>query len=110
MVCFTLGKQSPNWTLKTDEATCFGVYYDRKHDALISHGELAISRFSKDGQIVWSESGADIFFEGFSLQPEHIETIDFDHRVYHFDYLMGQLKAEQDGGGNSAALHASPRR
>ena len=91
-MCFTVGNPRPDWTLKTDEATCFGVYYDRDHDALISHGELSICRFSREGGIIWSAGGADIFSEGFSMLPEHIEAIDFDHRVYHFDYLTGQTK------------------
>ncbi len=94
VVCFTLGNQRPDWILKTDEATCFGVYYDREHDALISHGELTISRLSRDGEILWSEGGADIFSEGFSLLPENIEAIDFDHRVYHFDYLTGTTRGD----------------
>ena len=92
IVCFTLGNQFPDWTLKADEATCFGVYYDREHDALISHCELTISRFSREGEIIWSEGGADIFSEGFSLLPDYIEAIDFDHSVYHFDYLTGESK------------------
>ena len=92
VVCFTIGSLRHDWALKTDEATCFGVYYDRDHDALISHGELTITRFSRDGEIIWSEGGADIFSEGFSLQPEHIVAIDFDHSVYQFDYLTGESK------------------
>ena len=89
IVCFTLGGYRPDWALRTDEATCFGVYYDREHDALISHGELSICRFSKDGKIIWSEGGADIFSEGFALRLDHVEAIDFDHRVYRFDYFTG---------------------
>lgn len=92
VVCFTIGNLHPDWALKTDEATCFGVYYDREHDALISHGELTISRFSGDGEMIWSAGGVGIFSEGFSLLPEHIEAIDFDHMVYHFDYLTGESK------------------
>jgi hypothetical protein len=94
VVCFTQGNQRPNWTLKVDGATCFGVYYDSKHDAFISHGELSICRFSKDGEIIWSEGGADIFSEGFAILDGHIAAIDFDHRVYHFDYLTGQSKVQ----------------
>jgi len=62
-VChFTPGNKELDWYLKVDEATCFGIYYDKRHGALISHGELQISRFSAGGQLFWSASGADIFF------------------------------------------------
>ena len=92
VVCFTLGNSSPDWTLKTDEATCFGVHYSRQHDALISHGELEIARFSPDGRILWSAGGADIFSEGFALLDESIEAVDFDGRRYSFDYATGESK------------------
>lgn len=91
VVCFTFGKSSPDWTLKTDEATCFGVHYSRQHDALISHGELEIARFSLDGRILWSSGGADIFSEGFALRDDCIEAFDFDGRRYCFDYAAGTL-------------------
>ena len=92
VVSLTIGNLHPDWALKIDEATCFGVHYDPEHDALISHGELTISRFSRDGEIIWSEGGADIFSEGFSLLPQHVEAIDFDRWVYHFDYVTGESK------------------
>ena len=90
VVKFTLGNPQPDWTLKTDGATCFGIYRDRGHDALISHGELEIARFSRDGDIIWSAGEADIFSEGFALLDDCIETIDFDGRQYHFDYATGK--------------------
>ena len=90
VVCFKLGNLSPDWTLKTDEATCFGVHYSRQHDALISHGELEITKFSPDGRILWAAGGADIFSEGFALLDECIEAVDFDGRRYSFDYATGE--------------------
>lgn len=90
VVCFTLGNSSPDWTLKTDEATCFGVHYSRQHNALISHGELEIARFSPDGRILWSAEGADIFSEGFALLDDCIEAVDFNGRRYCFDYATGK--------------------
>jgi len=89
VVSFTLGKPEPDWTLKTDEATCFGVHYSREHNALISHGELEIARFSPDGLMLWSSGGADIFSEGFTLLDDCIEAVDFDGRRYYFDYATG---------------------
>jgi hypothetical protein len=100
VVCFTLGHQEPNWTLRVDDATCFGVHYDPLHDALISHGELSICRFNRDGSVVWSAGGADIFSEGFTLRHEHVEAVDFDHRIYRFDFRTGQTLAEQGADGN----------
>lgn len=90
VVCLTLGSEHPDWTLEIDEATCFGLYYAPEHDALISHGELEIARFSRDGKILWSEGGADIFSEGISLHGDCIEAIDFDRRSYFFDYATGK--------------------
>lgn len=92
VLCFTLGNQHADWILKTDESTCFGIYFNREHDALISHGELSISRFSKEGKISWSKTGADIFSEGLTLLSDRVEAIDFNGRSYHFDYRTGQTK------------------
>lgn len=79
------------WSLQVDLATCFGIYWQRQRRALIAHGELAISRFSTDGRLIWQASGADIFTEGFDVLPDHIRAVDFDHSVYRFDYDTGEL-------------------
>ena len=90
IVCHTLGKQEPDWTLEVDDATCFGLYYSVEHDALISHGELAITRFTRGGDVLWSEGGADIFSEGCSLHADCIKVIDFGGRSYFLDYRTGE--------------------
>ena len=95
VVRFTLGCKNLDWSLKTDDATCFGVYYDGEHRALISHGELSICRFSEDGAVFWSSSGADIFTEGVELQPQFIKVVDFNGQIYQLDYQTGQSKAQQ---------------
>lgn len=86
VVCFVLGSNTPSWSLRIDDATCFGVYYRREKDALISHGELNICRFTRDGKILWSEGGADIFSEGIELRPDFIEVLDFGRRRYRLPY------------------------
>ncbi len=89
-VCrLTLGNSVLDWSLKTDWATCFGVYYSEKHDALISHGELSIVRFSTEGEKLWDTDGCDIFTEGFSLEDDCIRAVDFNHQAYRFDYDAG---------------------
>ena len=103
VVCFTLGNSHPNWKLRIDPATCFGVHYSSAHDALISHGELEIARFSPDGRILWTAGGADIFSERFTLLDDCIEAIDFDGRRYFFDYASGKSTKTQQGASPNPA-------
>jgi hypothetical protein len=78
------------WSVQVDTATCFGLYWEASRAALIVHGELEISRLSRGGDLLWQASGADIFTEGFRLQPNHIEAVDFNRTVYRFDYSTGE--------------------
>ena len=66
------------------------MYHLPEHDCLISHGELEIARVSLDGDIVWSESGKDIFSEGFRLVGDFVEAVDFNHKVYRFNIATGR--------------------
>jgi outer membrane protein assembly factor BamB len=91
VVCLNLATGLREWSRCVDLATCFGVYWDCRHKALISHGELQISRFSVTGEEIWSASGADIFTEGFQCLDNGIEVIDFNRSVYLFDYRTGAL-------------------
>lgn len=80
------------WSLQVDDATCFGVHANVERNALLSHGELGICRFSEIGEILWSVLGADIFSEGFSLHQDHVEAVDFNHNIYKFGYEDGELR------------------
>ncbi|MFX5957076.1 hypothetical protein ABTF01_22020, partial [Acinetobacter baumannii] len=53
------------WCLCVDTMTCFGVYWDVPNEALISHGEIQISRLSLEGEEIWAATGEDIFTQGF---------------------------------------------
>ncbi len=92
-VCVRLNPFEFKWIAQVDSATCFGIHRHAGHQALISHGELEIARLSKDGDLLWSSSGADIFSEGFSLLPHCIEVVDFNGIVYRFDYENGRSVA-----------------
>ena len=95
LVCLNLVTGSREWLRRVDPATCFGVYRDSRHEALISHGELQISRLSLAGDEIWSATGADIFSEGFRCLSDGIEVIDFNRTVYLFDYRNGALIARK---------------
>ena len=89
VVCMNLRPFEIKWSVQVDAATCFGIYFDARHNALISHGELEIARLSSDGVILWSQSDADIFSEGFSILPGYVEAIDFNGQTYRFGYETG---------------------
>jgi len=78
------------WHTQADTATCFGVYDAPGYASLISHGELEIARLSYSGQLLWSESGKDIFSEGFTLREHHAEAVDFDGTRYRFELETGR--------------------
>ena len=93
VVCFSIDPFKHYWALAIDPATCFGVHCCRDSGALISHGELEISRFTESGNILWSASGADIFSEGFALHAGVAEAIDFNGKVYRFGLSDGRVRA-----------------
>jgi len=90
IVCLRSDTLEVLWSLRVDDATCFGIHFSEEHQALISHGELSITRLTPDGQIAWQVYGADIFSGDFSLRPDAVLATDFEGRVYHFAYADGR--------------------
>ena len=93
IVCFRPQPFQLKWQLEVDDAACFGIHFQPTLEALVSHGELEIARFTDDGRILWASSGADIFSKGFHLHPHYIEAVDFNGKVYHFSYSTGETGA-----------------
>jgi hypothetical protein len=79
------------WCDKVDHQTCFGVYWIEAEDCLITWGEVAISRYTADGEKVWSASGADIF-KGFEYKGNHISVTDFGERRYTIKIKTGKIQ------------------
>jgi len=76
------------WMSKADDATCFQIF-KYKEDFII-HGELNITRLSSNGEIMWQNSGADIFItekgeENFELKNEIITVKDWNNHLYKFN-------------------------
>jgi hypothetical protein len=88
-----------NWAVSPDWATCFSVH--KFKESYIVHGECAISRINKDGEILWSYSGADIFVTIYNDGPEFkmnendIELMDFTGSKYRIDYDGNTLSYEK---------------
>jgi hypothetical protein len=47
------------WKTQADQATCFEIF--KFKDSYVVHGEMEISRIDLNGNIMWQNSGADIF-------------------------------------------------
>jgi hypothetical protein len=65
------------------------VYLTPDGSGLVSHGELAISRLTLGGEVVWVSYGADVFSEAIELTREFVIATDFEHRRYRFDLTTG---------------------
>jgi hypothetical protein len=77
------------WKTKADLATCFAIY-PYKQDYIV-HGEVEISRIDRTGNIVWQNSGADIFVtlngdSNLVLLEDTMVATDFEYSKYVFDY------------------------
>jgi len=86
-----LPKLTLNWKVKADWATCFGVYHAPEHRCYLSRGELDVAAVSYDGAIMWSNSGADIFTNGFSVSQNQVTAIDWNKDSYVWNIATGQL-------------------
>jgi hypothetical protein len=87
--CLSVPTLTLLWKTKADQATCFEIFNYK--DNYIIHGELAISMLDKDGNIIWQQSGADIFttIDGkndFALEDNYIVATDWQNNKYKFDY------------------------
>jgi hypothetical protein len=86
------------WHQQVDTATCFGAYISPDNRGILSHGELEIAKISFDSEILWSVSGKDIFTEGFTIFPDHIEVIDFNYEKYSILISNGKISLQPNGG------------
>lgn len=91
VVSLQLPLLSLNWKVMTDQVTCFGVYHAPEHRCLVSHGELEITAVTYEGAIIWSNSGADIFSNGFSTSRDRVIAIDWNEDRYVWDITTGKL-------------------
>lgn len=77
------------WKTVADLATCFGIHY--LDEDYVVHGELEISRLDKYGNVVWKQSGRDIWttpdgYETFLIDDNYIVATDWDYNKYKFDF------------------------
>jgi hypothetical protein len=77
------------WRIIADTCSCFAIY-PLNQDYII-HGELEITRLDSRGNILWQNSGRDIWVtpesdEAFMIYNDHILATDWDYYRYKFDF------------------------
>ena len=82
-----------NWYKEVDFATAFGIY--KMNEDFIIHGEMSITRINKNGEIIWQQSGSDIFVlpmprdspvDNFHIDNNMIFVQSWDERKYCISY------------------------
>jgi hypothetical protein len=94
IVGLTLPELEILWSTEVDSATCFGIHPTVDGGALISHGEIEVSRVDLSGKILWKASGADIFTEGLWVTRTEVHVEDFNHDRYVFDVQTGRRRVD----------------
>ena len=78
-----------NWLRQVDEATCFRIC--NTANGLFVHGEISVSRIDQSGNIIWSQSFADILVtpdgkDEFIMHKDFIEIEDWQHNKYKLSF------------------------
>lgn len=89
LVCLAVPTCAVRWHHEADSATCFGVHLSPTEQAVVVHGELEVSKWTFDGQLVWRFGGADIFTGALSITGQTVIVSDFEGRVYRIDLSTG---------------------
>lgn len=87
--CLDLLNLDLQWMVEADWATCFSIHLYQ--NSYITHGETSITRIHREGSVLWSYSGADIFVRldggpAFIMHDAYIELNDFNGGHYTMDY------------------------
>ncbi len=87
--CLSIPNLDLIWKTQGDTSTCFEIFKVR--ESYIIHGEMEISRLNLNGEIMWQESGVDIFttaegINDFEITDRYIKATDWENRIYKFDF------------------------
>jgi len=87
--CLELPTLNLIWRTKVDWATALQIH--KIDNGYIVHGELEITRIDNDGEIIWKNSGADIFVtpdgkDDFEISSGLIKVMDWDRKSYVWDF------------------------
>jgi hypothetical protein len=78
VAALSLPSLEPRWVRTVDDACVFELVEIEGEDALLVHGELAITRLAMDGAIQWQRGGADIFTGGCWIERGTVVAVDWN--------------------------------
>jgi len=89
ITCLSIPELKLLWQTKSNDSVCFCIY--PYQNSYIIHGEMNISRIDENGNLIWQQSGGDIFVNlqtgnNFLLTEDCIFAIDFNNNHYKFAY------------------------
>lgn len=87
------------WKQKCDVGSCFGIYRVETENTLIVHGELAITKLSSEGKILWQAEGRDTFIQPPAIHGDDITVTDASGVVYSIKMDSGIIQALDEGTG-----------
>ena len=95
--CLSIPNLEVEWITVTDEITFFQIF--EKEDEFIVHGEMEVTKLSKNGQVKWKFGGKDIFVsmenqEEFKIEKDGILLCDFANTFYKIDFNGNQIWSE----------------
>jgi len=93
--CVEIPSSKLIWQKEFDLVTNYSIH--KLKNTFIVRGELLIFRISKEGEIIWSFSGRDIWFnpEGYNeltIEENAIRLFDFDSNEYVIDFDGNQIE------------------
>lgn len=82
-----------NWCERVDFATCFGVFWLKDRNCLLTWGELEIGCYSNTGEKLWGSTGPDMFTEGMEIQGGIAKVKDFNGDVHQVNLENGVISS-----------------
>lgn len=91
VVALAVPSLAVRWITDVDDACVFGLMEIGEDDAVLVHGEIAITRLGMDGAIRWQRAGRDIFTNGCHVEDGVVVAVDWNDAVYRWRLSDGAV-------------------
>lgn len=91
VVALAVPSLAVRWITDVDDACVFGLMEIGEDDAVLVHGEIAITRLGMDGAVQWQRAGWDIFTNGCQVEDGVVVAVDWNGAVYRWRLSDGAV-------------------